>query len=326
MSLCPRRGLLALVPLLWLALPVPARAARGVEDGAHLFSRGAWDKAVDAIDDVHRRTGKDVLIQTVNRLSPEEVKKYHSLTKEAERDQFFRDLAAKAARRWEVNGVYVLLCRVPATEERRPGLFHSLRDRISGLLPPQVVGRAVVVYPAAAEPYFPPEDQAELSALFRSIRVAEHNQDEILLKAVALAGAKLELHARELGAPPPDNFHWTSILWAAVVLGGAWGFVGLVRARVAARQGAPGPVPGADQALAAQFGTAGVLWLWQAYLARRQAAAPPAPAVEPPPPALEDEGIPAEDGLHPDDREAMARGPQPWDYEDTEARTGHDLT
>ena len=324
MSLCPRRGLLALLPLLWLSLPATVRASHGIEDGAHLFSRSAWGKAVDAIDEIHHRTGKDLLIQTVNRLSPEETKKFHS-TPEAERDQFFRTLAEQAARRWEVNGVYVILCRVPAVEEARPGLFRSLRDIVSGLLPPQVVGRAVVVYPSATEPYFPPKDQDDLNALFSTILVTEHNQDEVLTKAVTLVGDKLELHARELGAPPPDHFHWTSVLWAAAILAGTWGFVGLVRARVAARQGTPGPVPSANEALAAQFGTAGVLWLLQAYQTPCPEAAPPLSAEQPAPPS-ETEGIPPADGLHPDDREALARGPQPWDNEDAEARTGHDLT
>ena len=225
---------------------------------------------MDAIEEILHRTGKDLLIQTVNRLSPEEVKKYQSLTTDVDRDQFFRHLAEQRARRWEVNGVYVLLCRVPAAGEARPGLFRSLHDVLNGLLPPQVVGRAVVVSPAAAEPFFPQQDQAELSALFRTIKVAERNQDEVLAKAVALAGDRLEQHARELGGPPPDNFRWTSVLWAAAIVAGAWGFFSLARARVAASQGTPGPVPGANEALAAQFGTAGVLWLVQAYLARRR--------------------------------------------------------
>jgi TPM domain len=321
MSLCPRRALPALFVLLGACLP--ARAARGVEDDAHLFSHATREKASDAIEEVYRRTGKDVFILTVNRLSAEELRQYRSLKAGAERDQFFRRFAEQRARRADVNGVYVVLCRVPADDEPRPGLFRSLHDVLNGLLPPKAVGHAVVVAPASTEPYFPPEDQAELGTMLGEIRVVDRNQDAVLLKAVTLAGERLGQHARELGAPPPDTFRWTSVLWAAAAVAVAWGFVSVARARVAARQGTPGPVPGARQAMAAQFGTAGALWLVQACLARRtEAATPPVPQPAPEP---EPEGVP-DDGLHPDDRAAIAQGPSVWDHEDAEAGAGHDVT
>ena len=91
-------------------------------------------------------------------------------------------------------------------------------------------------------------------------------------------------------------------------------------ARVAARQGTPAPVPGANQPLAAFFGMSAALWLFEAYLARRHSAAsapaPPA-AAEPPPPA--------DGAMHPDDLAALNRGPGLWATEDAEAATGHDL-
>ena len=315
MSLSPWRALPALLLLLWTGLP--AHAAHGIEDDAHLFSQAAREKAADAIDEIYHRTGKDLFILTVNRLSSEELKQYRPLKSEDERQQFFRRVAEQHARRSNVNGIYVLLCRVPAAGKPRPGLFRSLHDILNGLLPPQVVGRAVVVSPDSAEPYFPPEDQAELSKMLREVRVGEHKQNEAILKAVTFAGERLEQHARELGAPPPDTFRWTSVLWAAAALAGVWGFVSVARARVAARQGTPGPVPGAQQAMAAQFGTAGMLWLVQAYFAPRPEAAP-----QPDLPA-ETEAVP-DDGLHPDDRATLARAPRAWDHEEAEASAGHD--
>jgi hypothetical protein len=316
MSLSPRRVLPALSVLLWVSLP--ARAAHGIEDDAHLFSHSARGQALDAIEEIYHRTGKDLFIQTVSRLSSEQLNEYRSLKTDAEREQFFRGLAEQRARRYHVNGVYVLLCRVPAAGEPRPGLFRSLHDVLNGLLPPQAVGRAVVVYPESAEKFFPPADQAELSAQLKEISVVKSNQEAVLLEAVNSVGAKLEQHAREFGAPPPDTFHWTDVLWAAGAVAVAWGFVSVARARVAVRQGTPGPVPGARQPMAAQFGTAGALWLVQACLARgTEAAAPPAPAPEP-------EATP-DDGLHPDDRAAIASGAKPWDHADAEAGAGHDL-
>jgi hypothetical protein len=320
MSLSPWRALPAL--LLLLGTGLPARAAHGIEDDAHLFTRATWEKVSESVEEIYHRTGKDLFILTVNRLPSEELKQYRSL-KETEREPFFRKLAEQHARRSDVNGVYVLLCRVPATDEPRPSPFRSLHDILNGLLPPQVVGRAVVVWPASAESFFPPEDQAELSAKLGEIRVVERNQNEALVKAVTFAGERLEQHARELGAPPPDTFRWTSVLWAVAAVAGAWGFVSVARARVAARQGTPGPAPGSQQMMAAQFGLAGVLWLVQAYLAGRREAAPPtAPQPELAP---QTEAVP-DDGMHPDDRAAIASGPRAWDHEDAEASAGHDAT
>jgi hypothetical protein len=322
MSLCPRRGLLALLPLLCLGLPAPARADADIEDRVRLFSDEARTKARLAIDDIRRRTGKDLFIETANRLPLEKVHEYRALKTDEARAAFFHTLAEQYARRWDVNGVYVFLCRVPAAEEPRPGFFRFVHEKFNELMPPQVVGHAVVVRPAGAEAFFPAEDQAKLNALFGTIKVADHNQDKVLAEAVKFTGDQLEFHAREMGAPPPDTFEWTSVLWAAAALTGAWVGLGLLRARVAARQGTPGPVPGANQPLAAFFGAAGVLWLAEAYLAGRSETTPapePAPAVE------ADADAPRPDGpIHPDDLEAIARAPQPWAPEDAEAASGHD--
>jgi hypothetical protein len=316
MSLYPRRALAALVVL--LAMGLPARAGAGLADDAHLFSHDARDKAVDAIEEIQHRTGKDLFIQTVNRLSSDDLKQYRTLKTEAERGQFFRRLAEQRASRTDVNGVYVLLCRVPADGEPRPGPFRTLQDMLNRLLPPQAVGLAVVVWPASDEAYFPPQDQAELSGKLREQLAIDPKHDKALLEAVAFVGERLEQHVRDLGAPPPDTFRWTSVLWAAAIIAAAWGFLSVARVRIAARQGTPGPLPGSAAPLAAQYGTAGALWLAQAYLARRrERVAAPAPAPEP-------EGVTDEGGMHPDDRAAIEAAPRAWDHEDAEAVGGHD--
>ena len=63
MSLCPRRDLLVLLPLLGLGLPAPARADADIEDRVRLFSDDARTKARLAIDNIRRRTGKDLFIE-----------------------------------------------------------------------------------------------------------------------------------------------------------------------------------------------------------------------------------------------------------------------
>jgi hypothetical protein len=324
MSLSPRQGLLPLLLLLSLCLPAPARAASGVEDGAGLFKIATRDKAADAIDEIRRRTHKDLLIETINKLSADELKQYRELATAPGRAEFFRGLAAQRARKWDVNGVYVLLCRVPAVEEPHKGFFQFIPHKFTELFPPQVVGHAVVVRPESNEAYFPADARARLDSLFGGIRTADHNQDQVLLDAVRQAGDELEVNARALGAPPADTFHWGSVVWAAAALVGAWIALGVIRARTAARQGAPGPPPGADQELAALYGTAGALWLFAAYRARRQeAAAPPQPAAGPAP---DGEHVPDGPLMHPDDLAAIARGPAPLVPEDAEARAGHNLS
>jgi hypothetical protein len=320
MSPCPRRGLLPLFLLLWLVLPAPARAAGGVEDRAGLFGRDARNQADDAIEEIRRQTHKDLLIEAVNKLPPEKLKEYTGLKSEAERGRFFRDLAEEHARRSDVDGVYVLLCRVPSAAEAPHGFARFLPRKFTELLPPQAVGRAVVVWPATNEAYFPRADCEKLDGLFAGIKVAEHNQDQALLEAVKFVGQELAANARALGAPPADTFRWTDVLWAAAALAAAWVVLGFVRARVASRQGATGPVPGANQGSAALFGLAGGLWLFEAYRAGRKE---PSPAAAPPT-APETDDRPAVGPTHPDDLDAISRGTDPWTAEDTEATTGHE--
>ena len=73
--------------------------------------------------------------------------------------------------------------------------------------------------------------------------------------------------------------------------------------------------------MAVQYGTAGALWLAQAYLAQRREPLP-ATAPEPKP---EPEGVADEGGMHPDDRAAMDAAPRAWDHEGAEAVGGHDV-
>jgi hypothetical protein len=321
MSLCPRRGLVPLFIVLWLGLSAPAHAGGGIKDGAGLFKRETRDQADDAIEDIRRRTHKDLLIETVKKLSAEQLKDYRALKTEPERAEFFRALAEERAKRAGVDGVYVLLCRVPAVEEPQRGFFKFVPRTFTELLPPQVVGHAVVVTPPAADPYFPKEDRAALDAMLGGIRVKDRNQDQVLLDGVAFAGTKFENNARTLGAPPADTFRWTAVAWAAAALVGTWVAVGAVRGRVAARQGTPAPPAGVNEGLGALLGIAGGLWLCEAYQARGRSAAPPTPAAVPAAPPAVDE-IPAEVPMHPDDLAAISRATEPWPPEDTEAANG----
>jgi len=318
MSLGLCRGLMPLILLAGLA--APAAAASGVEDNAGLFSQDARVRANDLIEEIRSHTRKDLLIATVKQLPAEKMKDYQALKTQAERDLFFRDLATERAQQANVDGVYVLLCRVSVVSDPRRGLV-GLLDRVLPDRRPAVVGHAVVVWPESNDAYFPASDR---QALDRTLaRMGDHNQDQVLGEAVGWARDRLEANARIQGAPPLQSFHWTTAVWAAAGLAVAWAVAGRVRARVAARQGGPALVPGANQVQAPLFGTAAALWLFEAYRARRsEPPSPPAPEVTLPPHG--DSAAP-DVAMHPDDLAALARGPDPWASEGTEAAAGHEL-
>ena len=48
-----------------------------------------------------------------------------------------------------------------------------------------------MVRPAANDAYFPAEARASLDRMFADLRVADHNQDQVLLDAVKFTGNKI---------------------------------------------------------------------------------------------------------------------------------------
>jgi hypothetical protein len=312
MSLLRCYATLSLALAAFCSLPPAARAAGGVVDGANLFGRSARIRADDIIEDVRHRTHRDVLIETVRKLPQAKITEYQSLKTDSERASFLRTLATERAEAAGFNGVYVLLCRVTTTEEARHGLHRFLPRSLAESLAPHVFGHAVVVWPESNDDSFPEDARRHVDSVFTS----ERNSDNALLQAADFTRSELVANTR--GAPPLDTFIWTDVLWAALILVAVWVALGVLRVRVAARQGTPGPVPGANQAFAALFGAAGGLWLLEAYRARRHESVNPAPTPEPAAAASDVGGA-----MHPDDLDAIARGSALW--HDAEATTGHDL-
>jgi len=331
MSLAPRRILLSLCVL--VAIGLPARAEHGVYDEARLFSH---EKAIDAgekIDELRHATHKDLLIETItsakflSELSPEERKEYHDTKNRSERAQFFEAQARIRASRWQVNGVYVLLCAGSNDdEEPRRGAAYYYDKIFKEPLRRDVVGHAVIVWPPAGakdsnEKYFPPEAQKELDEKLAKVparmntadkskdKKHDKTEDKVLEEIVADVSTVIKA---KVGNVEAETFRWTHVLWAALGLCGVWLVLGLVRGRVAARQGASGPVTGANDPFASLYGTAGLLALFEAWRT-------PATPVEPAPPAPEVDPLSAEGSLHPDDQDAMAQPPGPLPEEQSEA-------
>ncbi len=314
MSLRMCQGLIPLVLLAGLAAPA---AASGIDDAAGLFSSAAKAKANDIIADTRLHTHKDLVIATVNQLPPEKLKEYQALKTPAARSRFFRDLAAERAQQADVDGVYVLLCRVsPAGEPR-----HGLVGWVDRLLPdrrPSVVGHAVVTWPEGNDGSFTAADCEALDGILAGM--GAHNHDQVLLEAVAGVRNRLEANARNHGAPPLHTFRWTAALWAAAGLVTVWAVLGLARARLAACPGGAAGVPGTSEVQAALFGAAAVLWLVEAYRARRNEPVRPAVEAAIGPPGAGRPGwsdAPRRPG-------GPGAGPGPWTPDEAEAIAGHD--
>ncbi|HMF14003.1 MAG TPA: TPM domain-containing protein [Gemmataceae bacterium] len=94
----------------WLSPTTAEAGARGVRDGAGLFPQGKGIQDVDQqIEDIHRRFGVDVLIETVTAVPAERAEEFKQLKAE----KFFQLWAEERALAAGVDGVYVLICNSP---------------------------------------------------------------------------------------------------------------------------------------------------------------------------------------------------------------------
>lgn len=112
----------------WLALAGPAAAAvfpPPVKDEAKFFSAEALEKANKKIRQLYTDFACDVVVETVPAVPADLEAKY----KELGRDKFFLEWAGKRAGELGVNGVYVLVCKMPGRVEVFP---HGPRKRLFG--------------------------------------------------------------------------------------------------------------------------------------------------------------------------------------------------
>jgi hypothetical protein len=297
-----RRWLLALAG--WLAAAAPAPADHGVKDEAGVFSPAARAEADKKIDDLYRHTHKDLLIVVLPRLPDEQARQYRDHLPGRNRSRFFENLARDRAREAGVDGVYVLLCTHPPAH-------------------------AVVVWPEANDALFPLNDREKLDRIFGNIKAEqgffsslfrkkrEPNDDKALTEALDFTEQALRANLRAQAGAPADAVRWTAVLWPAAGLLLAWGLLGLLRARVAARQGTvAAPLPLGTGLLGGMIGSSAGLWVYETYFAHRDGRAPaPPPAGEPvagePPPA-EEGPPPPEPGAWTDEgRESALRSEHP---------------
>jgi hypothetical protein len=239
----------------------------GVEDGAGLFKSETLAKAREEIRQIHETFHQDLSIESIPFLPPEDQKRVHAMgSRDAAR--FFDKLAKDRAAAAGVDGVYILICDDPKARHVQ-----------------------VVVWPESREQTFPSRERERLRA-----EMARHlgkEPDQTLLHAVARVREVLKENQ-------PADPAASSILW---VVGGvilallvAWVFLGVLRAKLAARdQAAPVAVtpsggrfmPGL---LGGMFGSIAGLWIYDRLFqgGSREPALPPADlAPEEPGPAPE---------------------------------------
>jgi len=105
------RWLLLPALLVWLGLAAPARAVfpPPIKDDGKFFSAEAVDKTNKKIKEIYAKFKKDVVIETYagipeGKKLPEDPKKV---------GEFFAEWAKTRAQELGINGVYVLICKMP---------------------------------------------------------------------------------------------------------------------------------------------------------------------------------------------------------------------
>lgn len=98
----PWAGLLALLML-------PALLLADVRDSTGLFSQNAVHEANATIAQIHKQTGKDVIVEVFGQIPPDLKSQY----KPEQKSAFFSNWMRTRAQQLDVNGVYILVCRDP---------------------------------------------------------------------------------------------------------------------------------------------------------------------------------------------------------------------
>src|SRR4051812_45551854 len=96
----------------WLALPGAAWAVYPppVKDDGKFFSKDALDKANKKIHEIYQKYKKDVVVETLEKLTPEQQKKYQE---EEDKARFFARLALDRGREIGLNGIYIVIVKKP---------------------------------------------------------------------------------------------------------------------------------------------------------------------------------------------------------------------
>jgi hypothetical protein len=195
----------------WLAAVAPVSAsavAPVIKDDGKFFKDDARTKADEQIREIHREFNKDLLIETFPAV-PEDLTKDVDMKDKTARNRFFEKWARDRARAADVNGIYILICKLPEHLQVEVGT-HTL------------------------EKAFTIEDRNELSKKLLS-DFREKKYDEGLLDAVDFVAKRLKAHGVRSSAVPVGGGGMMEGLGGllcvgVLVLAALWLVVGLFRA------------------------------------------------------------------------------------------------
>ena len=100
----------ALLALLALTAPAVAIYPPALDDKGKFFTKEGLESANKKIRAIYEKYKKDVVIETIPMLTPEQEKK----SKEDGTDKFFAKLTSDRAKEIGLNGVYILMCKKPS--------------------------------------------------------------------------------------------------------------------------------------------------------------------------------------------------------------------
>jgi uncharacterized membrane protein YgcG len=99
----------ALLALLGLTAPALAVYPPALKDDGKFFTKEGIEKANKKIREIYEKYKKDVVVETVPTLTPDQEKKM----KEDGEAKFFAKLTNDRAKEMGLNGVYILMCKKP---------------------------------------------------------------------------------------------------------------------------------------------------------------------------------------------------------------------
>ncbi len=283
---------LGLIVLVLAAIPCAAQ----VEDDAAMFKAETRKEAERRIERIREKTGKSILVVTINRLPVAEANKIN-MGDAGQRKELFRTIARERMEAAHLEGVLLLICETPSKDDIPENLRNVKHIEIAAsddtelLFGPwyrdHLKGRMI----GSIQPDNP--DQHLFRALSNRLRTS-HDPDKGILAAIEYVGNKIEWNM------PVDQSNLVIGLGIMAGVLGFWLVLGLVRARLRNKGPAEAGVVHADESgrsiavLGGGIGAVSGQWVFNRLFRHRKPEPVPAPAPASEEPSHEGEETPPE--------------------------------
>ena len=233
----------------------------GIRDDGGFFSESAKSEASRKISEIQRKYKKDLLIETFKEI-PDEIKQSVDLEDKAALGRLFEQWTVKQAKQQKVNGVYILLTKVPAHIQ-------------------------IVVGNETQNKAFTLMDRTNLTSLMLS-KLRTKQNDEALSEGVNFVLTTMASHvnpsnrAKSISstattpakAVSTEHYNpWSWLIIAVIGIAAIWLIVGVLRSVLGRQASAAGPgmSPGFGgggmfgSLLGGMFGAAAGMWLYDQF-------------------------------------------------------------